>query len=139
MTRHFASTLFLLGVSAPLLASAAPAAPAATPHARVTELMTRALPDIPGREATMITVEYPPGARDAGHRHDADVFVYVLEGSIVMGVKGQPEVTLHAGDTWYEGPNDLHTVGRNASTSEPARFVVLLLKKPGAPILVPLD
>lgn len=105
------------------------------PHAEVTELFTKALSDYPGKEALMITVDYPPGAVDPVHRHDAHSFVYVLEGSIVMGVKGGREVTLKPGETFYEGPNDIHTVGRNASKTEPARFIVLLLKKQGADIL----
>lgn len=109
------------------------------PHAEVAELFTKALSDYPGKEATMITVEYPPGAVDPVHRHDAHAFVYVLEGSIVMGVKGGREVTLKPGETFYEGPNDIHTVGRNASKTEPARFVVLLLKKKGSGILTPVQ
>ena len=108
------------------------------PHASVATLMTKALSDYPGKEATMITVDYPPGAVDPVHRHDAHAFVYVLEGSIVMGVKGGKPVTLKAGDTFYEGPNDVHTIGRNASQTEPAKFVVLLLKKQGTPLLTPV-
>jgi quercetin dioxygenase-like cupin family protein len=78
---------------------------------------------------------YPPGAVDPVHRHDAHAFLYVLEGSIVMGVRGGKEVTLTAGQTFYEGPDDVHTVGRNASKTEPAKFVVFLLKNRGAPVL----
>jgi quercetin dioxygenase-like cupin family protein len=106
-------------------------------EAVVTPLMTKALADMPGKEALMITVEYPPGSTDAVHRHNAHAFVYVLEGSIVMQVKGGKPVTLTPGQTFYEGPDDVHIVGRNASTTKPARFVVLLLKKQGAPVLVP--
>ena len=91
--------------------------------------MTKDLRDIAGKEALMITVEYPPGGADPVHRHDAHAFVYVLEGSIVMGVEGGAEVTLGPGQTFYEGPSDLHTVGRNASDTEPAKF----LAKLGAP------
>ena len=87
----------------------------------------------------MIEVSYPPGAQDMVHRHDAHAFVYVLEGQIVMQLKGQPAVTLSAGQTFYEGPTDVHVVGRNASTTEPARFVVVLLKAKGAPILTPVQ
>ena len=87
----------------------------------------------------MIEVSYPPGARDVVHRHDAHAFVYVLEGKIIMELKGQPPVTLTAGQTFYEGPTDVHVVGRNASDSEPARFVVVLLKNKGAPILTPVQ
>jgi quercetin dioxygenase-like cupin family protein len=108
---------------------------ATAPQARVTENMTKALPDYPGKEILTITVEYPPGAVDPVHRHDAHAIVYVLEGSIIMGVKGQKEEVLKAGDTFYEGPNDVHTVGRNASQTEPAKFVVFLLKKQNAPVL----
>lgn len=104
----------------------------------VTPVMTRALPNYPGKEALMITVEYPPGGADPVHRHDADAFVYVLEGSIVMGVEGDKEVTLTQGQTFYEGPGDVHTVGRNASKTKPAKFVVLLLKEAGKPALVPV-
>jgi quercetin dioxygenase-like cupin family protein len=109
------------------------------PHAEVVELFTKALPDYPGKEALMIEVEYPPGAVDPVHTHDAHAIVYVLEGSIVMGVKGGREVTLNPGDTFYEGPNDVHTVGRNASKTERAKFVVVLLKKQGADILTPVQ
>src|SRR5256886_9836169 len=86
----------------------------------------------------MIEVSYPPGAQDMVHRHDAHAFVYVLEGQIVMQLRGQPAVTLKAGQTFYEGPTDVHVVGRNASNTEPARFIVLLLKPKGAPILNPV-
>jgi quercetin dioxygenase-like cupin family protein len=103
--------------------------------AEVKPLMSKPLQDFPGKEAVMITVEYPPGASDPVHRHDAHAFVYVLEGSIVMGVKGGKEVTLTPGQTFYEGPNDIHTIGRNASQTKPARFVVFLLKNEKAPIL----
>jgi quercetin dioxygenase-like cupin family protein len=106
-------------------------------EAVVTPLMTKALADIPGKEALMITVEYPPGSSDAIHRHNAHAFVYVLEGSIVMQVKGGKQVTLTPGQTFYEGPGDIHVVGRNASTTKPARFLVLLVKDRGAPVLVP--
>ncbi|MFM0056922.1 cupin domain-containing protein [Paraburkholderia phytofirmans] len=110
---------------------------AEAPAAIVTPLMTQPLDDYPGKEALMITVEYPPGAVDPVHRHHAHGFIYVLEGSIVMQVKGGKEVTLTPGQTFYEGPNDIHTVGRNASQTKPARFLVLLLKDKGAPVLVP--
>ena len=106
-------------------------------EAVVKPLMTKELVDMPGKEALMITVEYPPGSRDAVHRHNAHTFVYVLEGSIVMQLKGGKPVTLTPGQTFYEGPDDVHVVGRNASTTKPAKFLVLLLKKQGAPVLVP--
>lgn len=106
-------------------------------EAKVTPLFSKELPDFPGKEGLMITVEYPPGSSDPVHRHYADAFVYVLEGSIVMQVRGGPEVTLTPGQTFYEGPNDVHVVGRNASQTKPARFVVFLVKKKGAPVVVP--
>lgn len=87
----------------------------------------------------MLTVEYPPGGSDPVHRHDADVFVYVLKGSIVMQVKGGPEVTLHLGQTFYEGPDDIHTIGRNASKTEPAKFLVFFVKAKGAPPVIPVQ
>lgn len=104
-------------------------------EAVVTPLMTKALPDYPGKEMLMITVEYPPGSVDPIHRHDAHGLIYVLEGSIVMQVKGGKEVTLTKGQTFYEGPTDVHVVGRNASNTAPAKFLVVFLKKAGAPIL----
>ncbi len=109
----------------------------AAPSAIVTTLMTKPLTEYPGKEAEMISVEYPPGAVDPVHRHHAEAYVYVLEGSIVMQVKGGEPVTLTPGQTFYEGPDDLHTVGRNASQTRPAKFIVLLLKDKGTPVLVP--
>jgi quercetin dioxygenase-like cupin family protein len=113
--------------------------PLTAQQAVVTPLMTKALPDVPGKEALMLMVEYPPGSSDPVHRHNADALVYVLEGTIVMQVKGGKPVTLTAGQTFYEGPDDVHVVGRNASTTKPARFVVVLVKKQGAPPVVPAD
>ena len=107
--------------------------------ADVKELFAIDLADYPGTEGLMIEVSYPPGAQDMVHRHNAHAFVYVLEGQIVMQLKGKPAVTLKAGQTYYEGPTDVHVVGRNASKTEPARFVVVLLKTKGAPILVPAE
>ena len=108
-------------------------------EAKVTELMSKDLPDFPGKEGLMIMVEYPPGASDPVHRHNADAFLYVMEGSVVMQVKGGKEVTLTPGQTFYEGPNDIHVVGRNASKTKPAKFVVFLVKDKGAPVLVPVQ
>ena len=107
------------------------------PQASVTPLTSKELPDLPGKEALMITVEYPPGSVDPIHRHNAHAFVYVLEGSIIMQVKGGKEVTLTPGQTFYEGPNDVHVVGKNASSTRPAKFVVFFIKDKGAPVLVP--
>jgi len=104
---------------------------------KVTTLMSRDLTDIPGKEGTMLIVEYAPGGADPIDRHDAHAFVYVLEGSVVMQVKGAEPVTLHPGQTFYEGPNDVHVVGRNASKTKPAKFVVFLVKNKGAPVQVP--
>ena len=104
-------------------------------EAKVTTMLSKDLPDFPGKEGRMITVVYPPGASDPVHRHNADAFVYVLEGSIVMQVKGGKEVTLTPGHTFYEGPDDVHVVGRNASTTKPAKFVVFLMKNKDAPVL----
>ena len=109
----------------------------AAQEAKVTELMSKDLTNLPGKEGLMVTVEYPPGSSDPIHRHNAHAFVYVLEGSIVMQVRGGKEVTLTHGQTFYEGPNDVHIVGRNASQTKPAKFVVFFVKDKGAPILVP--
>ena len=107
-------------------------------QAEVAPLMSRDLNDIPGKEVVMITVTYPPGSSDPVHRHYAHAFVYVLEGSVVMQVKGGKEVTLTPGQTFYEGPDDIHVVGRNASETQPAKFLVVMLKDKGSPIQVPV-
>jgi quercetin dioxygenase-like cupin family protein len=123
-------------VPAVVIACSCLAAPAAHAlDAVVTSLLTKPLPEFPGKEVLMIMVEYPPGSRDPIHRHDAHGFIYVLEGSIVMQVKGGKEVTLKPGQTFYEGPSDVHVVGRNASNTQPAKFLVMFVKKEGAPIL----
>jgi quercetin dioxygenase-like cupin family protein len=109
-----------------------------TPQASVTPLTSKDLPEFPNKEVLMITVEYPPGSVDPIHRHNAHAFIYVLEGSIVMQVKGGKEVTLTAGQTFYEGPNDIHVVGRNASSTKPAKFVVFFVKDKDAPVVVPV-
>lgn len=121
----------LLGVDA----SAADPAPTAT--AKVAPLLTKALAGIDGKEAIMLTVEYPPGVASASHRHNASTFVYVLEGSVVMQVAGGPETTLTPGQTFYESPTDIHTVSRNASDTKPARILVFMVKDHDAPISVP--
>jgi quercetin dioxygenase-like cupin family protein len=105
--------------------------------AKVTPLMTKDLGGIAGKEGTMLTVEYAPGAGSASHRHNANTFVYVLEGSIVMQVKGGKEVTLGPGQTFYESPDDVHSVSRNASSTKPAKFLVFFVKDKGAPATVP--
>jgi len=104
---------------------------------KVTELMSKDLTDLPGKEGLMLMIEYPPGSSDPIHRHNAHGFIYVLEGSIVTQVRGGKEVTLTPGQTFYEGPEDVHVVGRNASQTKPAKFVVFFVKDKGAPVLVP--
>jgi quercetin dioxygenase-like cupin family protein len=103
---------------------------------KVTSLMPKDLPENPGKEALMITVEHAPGGSSAIHRHNAHAFVYVLEGSVVMQLKGG-QLTLTPGQSFYEGPDDVHVVDRNASGTQPAKFLVLLIKDKGAPALVP--
>jgi quercetin dioxygenase-like cupin family protein len=110
---------------------------AAAQEAKVTPLLSKDLPEFPGKEALMITVEHPPGGSNASHRHNAHAFVYVLEGSVVMQLKGGKEVTLTPGQAFYEGPGDVHVVDRNASATQPAKFLVLLIKDKGAPVLMP--
>ena len=107
--------------------------------AKVTPLMSKDLAEFPGKEGMMITVVYPPGASDPVHRHNAHAFLYVLEGSIVMQLKDGKEITLTPGQSFYEGPNDIHTVGRNASSTKLAKFVVFLVKDKGAPVVVPVN
>ncbi|MFC5429718.1 cupin domain-containing protein [Paraburkholderia denitrificans] len=129
----------LLALAAAMYSCMLAALPAsAEPTAKVTSLGTRTLPEYPGKEVQMIVVDYPPGSVDPVHRHDAHAFVYVLDGSIVMGLNGGKEVTLHKGDTFHEGPADIHTVGRNASKTKPAKFLVFLIKNQGAPVLTPV-
>ena|SRR5437588_523811 len=108
-------------------------------EAKVTELLSKDLTNLSGKEGLMLTVEYPPGSTDPIHRHNAHGFIYVLEGSIVMQVRGGKEVTLTPGQTFYEGPDDVHVVGRNASQTNPAKFVVFFVKDKGAPVLVPTN
>ena len=103
---------------------------------KITSLMSK-VPEDPGREALMSTVEHAPGGSSAIHRHNAHAFVYVLEGSVVMQLKGGQQVTLTPGQSFYEGPDDVHVVDRNASDTQPAKFLVLMIKDKGAPALVP--
>jgi quercetin dioxygenase-like cupin family protein len=105
---------------------------------KVTSLMSKDLTENPGREVLVITVEHAPGGSSAIHRHDAHAFVYVLEGSVVMQLKGGQQTTLTPGQTFYEGPDDVHVVDRNASGTKPAKFLVFLIKNKGAPTLVPV-
>ena len=106
---------------------------------KVTSLMSKDLPEHPGKEVLMITVEHAPGGSSPSHRHNAHAMVYVLEGTVVMQLKGGKEVTLTAGQTFYEGPNDVHVVDRNASRTKPAKFVVFIVKDKGAPVLIPAE
>src|SRR6266481_486809 len=108
-------------------------------QAKVTSLMSKDLPESPGKEMLMITVEHAPGGSDPIHRHNAHAIVYVLEGSVVMQVKGGKQVTLTPGQTFYEGPDDVHVVSRNATSTKPAKFLVFLIKDKGAPVLVPVE
>ena len=107
--------------------------------AKVTPLVSKDLAGAAGKEITMITVEYMPGSVDPIHTHNAQALIYVLEGEIVMQVEGGPQVTLKPGETFYEGPEDVHIVGRNASKTKPAKFVVFFVKEKGAPILKPVQ
>ena len=133
MMTHKKTLFVLLFLTAGTLTAQQPTAK----EARVTPLMSKDLTNLPGKEGLMLTVEYPPGNMDPVHRHNAHGFIYVLEGSIVMQVKGGKEVTLTPGQTFYEGPDDVHVVGRNASQTKPAKFVVFFVKDKGAPVLVP--
>jgi quercetin dioxygenase-like cupin family protein len=124
-TRWWIGILCLLGT--PVLAQ----------DAKVAQLMTKDLAGIMGKEGSMVTVEYPPGGSSSEHRHNAYTFVYVLEGSVVMQVKGGKEVTLGPGQTFYESPDDIHTISKNASSTKPAKFLVFFVKDKGAPATVP--
>ena len=106
-------------------------------EAKVTELLSKDLTNLPGKEGLMLIVDYPPGSVDPIHRHNAHGFIYVLEGSVVMQVQGGKETILTPGQSFYEGPDDVHVVGRNASKTKPAKFVVFFVKDKGAPVLVP--
>ena len=128
------ASLKLILALLPLLISSTPMAQ----DAKVTPLTSKDLPEFPGKEGLMISVVYPPGASDPIHRHNAHAFLYVLEGSVVMQVRGGKEITLMPGQTFYEGPNDVHVIGRNASNTKPAKFVVFLVKDKDAPVLIPV-
>ena len=125
----------LPALNAALLAGGAVAAQAADQPqpAIVAPLMTKDLTGIPNKEGTMLTVQYLPGGASLPHRHDAHVFVYVLEGSVKMQVDGQPEVTLTAGQTFYENPGDVHRVSGNASKTQPAKILVFMVKDKDKP------
>lgn len=135
------SVLRILGTVLVLGCGAEPTQPACAsePGPVVAPLMLKALADLPGKEMVMIAVNYPPGAVEHIHRHNGHAFVYVLEGTIIEGVRGGKEVTLTPGQTFYEGPNDVHTVGRNASKTKPAKFIVVLLKAKGVDAVLPAE
>jgi quercetin dioxygenase-like cupin family protein len=105
----------------------------------ITPLITKDLAGFPGEEALMYTVDFPPGYSSPVHRHNAQVSVYVLDGSVVMQVRGQKELTLQPGQTFYEGPNDIHIVSRNASSTKPAKFLVFLIHKKSDPLVIPAN
>ena len=102
----------------------------------ITPLISKGLAGVSGKDVLMYTVDFPAGYSSPVHRHDAQLFLYVLEGSIVTQVKGGKEITLTPGQSYYEDPNDIHTVSRNASSTQPAKFLVFMVKKKGAPPLV---
>ena len=108
-----------------------------TAHETITPLITKDLAESPGEQVLMYTVDFPPGFSSPIHRHNAQVSVYVLEGSVVMQVRGQKELTLGPGQSFYEDPSDIHIVSRNASSTKPAKFVVFLINKKGAPLVIP--
>ena len=128
----------ILATTVALAASAGLTAPAA-PQPVVAPIMQKDLADPPGKEMLMLSVEYPPGAVETIHRHDAYAFIYVLEGTIIEQVRGGKEVTLTPGQTFYEGPDDVHVVGRNASTTKPAKFIVVMVKKQGVDAVLPAN
>lgn len=129
---------YMLGLLSLLLLTVTLGERANAQDGEVTPLLSQALSGLPGKEGMMITVSYPPGGETPVHRHNAHVFVYVLEGSIEMQVKDGTLVTLTAGQTFYEAPNDIHAVSRNASKTEPAKFLVFFLKAEGAPPVIPV-
>jgi quercetin dioxygenase-like cupin family protein len=134
-----AYSLFSMAIVAlaPVLLLSGTAAQTQAPAATAKTVLTQALPDLRGKEVLMLTVEYPPAGISPSHRHNANTFVYVLEGSIVMAVAGGKETTLTAGQTFYESPTDIHSVSRNASKTQPAKFLVFMIKEQGAPATVP--
>jgi quercetin dioxygenase-like cupin family protein len=135
------SRSFLLGctLTALLVVQGATGAEGAKPEAVVAPLLSKDLVGLPGKEAVMLTVEYPPGGSSSAHRHDANVFVYVLEGTLRTEVDGAPVVTLKAGETFYENPDDVHRVSANASDTEPVKFLVVMIKDKGKPATRPVE
>jgi quercetin dioxygenase-like cupin family protein len=132
MKYHIAAKKALMGILCLF------AVPSVAENPKVTSLLTKELAGVSGKEGVMLTVEYPPGASSSKHRHNAHTFVYVLEGSIVMQIEGGKAVTLGPGQTFYESPDDVHTVSKNASDSQPAKFLVFFVKDKGAPASIPV-
>lgn len=110
----------------------------AASETEIKPLLTKEFADIAGKEGVLLSVTYAPGAKGSVHRHNAHAFIYVLEGSVTMQLKGKEQVTLKAGDTFYEDPNDIHVVGKNASATEPAKFLVFFVKNKNADLVVPV-
>jgi quercetin dioxygenase-like cupin family protein len=125
----------LLGIALSLTVILGSAAYAETPSAAaaVKQLMIKDLIGVASKEVLMSTVTYPPGGSSAPHRHDAQVFVYVLQGELIMQVQGGPKITLKPGETFYESPTDVHSVSANASQSAPATFLVFIVKDKANP------
>jgi len=131
--------MLLIAAIVPFAICQAPAALAQ--QTKVTSLMAQPLPGFAGpeKEGSVALVEFPPGASSVAHRHNAHVFVYVLEGSLVMQVKGGQQVTLKAGDTFYENPDDIHLFSKNVSATAPAKILTFFVKDKGAPATVPAN
>jgi quercetin dioxygenase-like cupin family protein len=129
MQRTFTALIVVAGLAA--------AAVLAADRPVTSPLRSQPLEGIPNKVADMLTVEYAPGQSSPPHRHNANVLVYVLEGALVMGVKGKEPVTVSAGQTFYESPADIHEISRNASTTERARFLVVLIHDQGASTMLP--
>ena len=129
----------LLAVTGLVAAISAHGDEAAAKPGAATPLVTRPLAGIEGKEVSMVSVTYPPGGASTPHRHNANVLVYVLEGSVVMQVAGSEPVTLSEGQTFYESPTDVHSVSKNASDEKPAKILAILIKDEGAPATVPVQ
>ncbi|MGH8150174.1 MAG: cupin domain-containing protein [Steroidobacteraceae bacterium] len=138
-TRSLSRWLILLAVAFSLTCAAALASAAPPPHAGIHVLLTKNLPDIPGKQVLMLTLEYPPGRMPSPpHRHDADVFVYVLEGTFVTQVRGKKVETLHKGQWFYEGPHDIHEVSANGSATKPLKLLIFMVKDRNKPATMPV-
>ncbi|MEO7728520.1 MAG: cupin domain-containing protein [Burkholderiales bacterium] len=127
------ATLFLL-----LPALAAAQSSGAAPQSSRKILMVKDLPDFPGKEATVLIVEYPPGTSNPPHRHNGHVFLHVLEGQLNAQVKGGELTVLNPGSTYYESPTDIHIISRNPSSTVPAKAMIFLIHDQGAPLSTPV-